>query len=130
MIFALPVAVGIWAVADQIYPISFYTVLCACHPCLQFVIWVVPLMFASEFFGYIVLISVKENKAAMAVFVSTGLNVMINLLLLPRFGLFAAAVMTVLTEVVLVSQYMWAIRNVVQNLICGKISSFQCLHPS
>ncbi len=130
MIFALPVAVGIWAVADQIIPLLFTQSYAPAIPALRIVIWVVPLMFASEFFGYIVLISGKENKAARAVFVSTGLNVMINLLLVPRFGLFAAAVMTVLTEVVLVSQYMWAIRNVVsefdlrQNLLFPMLASF------
>ena len=113
MIFALPVAVGIWAIADQIIPFLFTQSFEPAIPALRIVIWVVPLMFASEFFGYIVLISGKEKKAARAVLVSTGFNVLINLILVPRFGIFAAAVMTVATEAVLVSQYLWAIRSVV-----------------
>ncbi len=113
MIFALPVAVGIWVVADQIIPFLFTTSFGPAIPALRMVIWVVPLMFASEFFGYIVLISGKEKKAARAVLVSTTFNVLINFLLVPRFGIFAAAVMTVATEAVLVGQYIWEIRQTI-----------------
>jgi O-antigen/teichoic acid export membrane protein len=113
MIFALPVAVGIWVVADQIIPFLFTQSFRPAIPALRIVIWVVPLMFASEFFGYIVLISGKEKKAARAVLVSTAFNVLINFLLVPRFGILAAAVMTVATEAVLVSQYIWEIRSVI-----------------
>ena len=73
-------------------------------------------MFASEFLGYIVLISGREGRAARAVLVSTGLNVVMNLLLVPRFGFIGAAVMTVFTEAVLVGQYVWALRSLMQKI--------------
>ncbi len=112
VLFALPITVGIWALADEIIPFLFTASFGPAIPALRIVIWVVPAMFVSEFFGYIVLISGKERKAARAVLVSTGLNVVINLLLVPRFGIFAAAAMTVITELVLVGQYVWELRAI------------------
>jgi O-antigen/teichoic acid export membrane protein len=111
MVFALPVAVGIWSLADQIIPFLFTQSFGPAIPALRIVIWVVPLMFISEFFGYIVVIAGREKKAARAVLVSTAFNVLINFMLVPRFGIIAAAVMTVVTEAVLVGQYAWVIRK-------------------
>ena len=113
MIFAIPSAVGIWVLADQIIPFLFTQSFGPAIPALRIVIWVVPLMFASEFFGYIVVISGKEKIAARSVLVSTGLNVLINFFLVPRYGILAAAAMTVATEAVLVGQYVWVIRKVI-----------------
>lgn len=116
MLTALPIAFGIWALAGQIVPFIFTADYSPSIPALKIVIWVVPLMFASEFLGYVVLISGKEVKAARAVLVSAGVNIIVNLLLVPRFGLFAAAVMTVATEVVLVSQYGWVLRDLLRKM--------------
>jgi O-antigen/teichoic acid export membrane protein len=49
-------------------------------------------------------------------FVSTGLNVGLNLLLVPRFGLVAAAATTVLTELILLGQYAWLLRRLLSQL--------------
>ncbi len=111
MIFSLPVAVGGWILAEDIIPFLFTNNYLAAVPALQIIIWVVPLMFVSEFFGYIVLISGQEIKAARSILISTGLNILLNLILVPQFGLLAAAVMTVVTEMVLVGQYLWIIRK-------------------
>jgi O-antigen/teichoic acid export membrane protein len=44
------------------------------------------------------------------------LNVAFNLFLVPRYGLFGASAMTVITEVVLVGQYAWILRDVLRQL--------------
>jgi O-antigen/teichoic acid export membrane protein len=101
---ALPIAVGAATLADQIVPFLFKAAYLPAVPALQIVIWVVPLMFASEFLGYVVLIAGDERRAARAVVVRTGFNVVLNLLVVPRYGFLGAAAMTVLTEAVLVGQ--------------------------
>lgn len=115
-LLSLPIAVGTWALADQLVPFLFKAAYLPAVPALQIVIWVVPLMFISEFLGYVVVIRGKENHVARAVVVSTGLNVALNLLLVPRYGFLCAAVMTVATEVVLVGQYVWMLRDLVRQL--------------
>jgi O-antigen/teichoic acid export membrane protein len=107
---ALPIAVGAAVLADQIVSFLFKAAYLPAVPALQIVIWVVPLMFVSEFLGYVVLIAGQERHAARAVVVSTGLNIVLNLLIVPRFGFLGAAVMTVVTEAVLVGQYLWMLR--------------------
>jgi O-antigen/teichoic acid export membrane protein len=116
MLIALPIAVGGWALAGQLIPFLFTADYLPAVPALRIIIWSLPLMFASEFLGYIVLISGREGRAARAVLVSTGLNVVMNLLLVPYFGFIGAAVMTVLTEAVLVGQYVWALRSLMQKI--------------
>ena len=116
MMASLPMAVGVWALASQIVPFIFTEDFSPATPALKIVMWVVPLMFASEFFGYIVLISGKESLAARSVLVSTAVNILFNLMLVPRYGLMAAASMTVATEAVLVGQYVWILRNTLRQI--------------
>jgi O-antigen/teichoic acid export membrane protein len=68
-------------------------------------------MYASEFLGYVVIIAGQEARVARAVIISTSINVLANLLLIPFYGLYAAATMTIATEAVLVLQYVWLLRQ-------------------
>jgi O-antigen/teichoic acid export membrane protein len=120
MVIALPIAAGIWAVADQMVPLLFTSAYLPAAAVLRVVIWAVPLMFASEFLGYLVLIRGSEGAAARSVAISTALNVGLNLLLVPTYGLTAAAAMTVATELVLVVQYLWLLRAELRQIDLGR----------
>lgn len=117
---ALPIAVGGALLADRIVPFLFGSGYDPSIAALRIVIWVVPLMFLSEFLGYVVVIGGHEVRVARSVLVSTGLNVALNLALLPRYGFLVAAVMTVVTEAVLVGQYVWLLRASVARLPWGR----------
>jgi O-antigen/teichoic acid export membrane protein len=39
------------------------------------------------------------------------MNIILNLICIPRFGVWAAAIITVITEVVFLAQYLWALRD-------------------
>jgi O-antigen/teichoic acid export membrane protein len=54
------------------------------------------------------------------VIVSTSFNVALNLLIVPRFGFIGAAVMTVVTEAVLVGQYVWLLRTQMRDIQWGR----------
>lgn len=116
MTISLPIAVGGWILAGQIIPLLFTSSYAPAIPVLELVAWVVPLMFGSEFLGYIVLVRGEERQAARAILVSSGVNVLFNSLLVPRFGVTAAAAMTVLTEAILVGQYVWMLRSTIRQL--------------
>lgn len=120
-VLALPIAVGGWVLADQAIPFLYTSSYLPAVPALQILIWVVPLMFASEFLGYVVLIAGKENYVARSVLISTGFNVAINLLLVPQYGFLAAAAMTVLTEAILVGQYLWLLRSMIREFNWGQL---------
>ncbi len=111
LLLSLPVAVGGSLLADKLVVFLYTANYAAAIPALRIIIWVVPFMFASEFLGYVVVVTDRESRVARAVLVSTGINVLVNSLLVPQIGYLAAAVMTVLTEIVLVGQHTWTLKT-------------------
>lgn len=116
LVLALPIAAGVWALSDQVTVLLFDEQYAAGAGALAILIWVVPLMYISEFLGYVVLIDGKERFVARSVVISSVLNVAVNVLLIPTYGFMAAAVMTVVTEAVLVAQYLWLLRDLLKKM--------------
>jgi O-antigen/teichoic acid export membrane protein len=116
MIIALPITIGVFVLADQIVVFLYESAYLQTAPALKILIMVLPLMFVSEFLGYIVVIANQESRVARAIVISTALNISLNLLLVPRYGFIAAAWMTVITEFVLVTQYLYYLRAQVYQL--------------
>jgi O-antigen/teichoic acid export membrane protein len=115
LLLSMPIAVGAWAAADRLVPFLFRDGFGPTIDALHILIWVVPLMFASEFLGYVVVIQGRESRVARAIVVSTSLNVVANLLLVPHFGLLGASIMTVVTEMILVTQYVWVLHALLRS---------------
>jgi O-antigen/teichoic acid export membrane protein len=116
MIVALPLTIGIYMLSDQLIPFLFKAEYLPAASVLMVLIWVVPLQYASEFLGYVILIANRERIVARSVVISSALNVLANLALVPLFGIRGAAVMTVVTELVLVGQYVWLLRDQMRGL--------------
>jgi O-antigen/teichoic acid export membrane protein len=113
---ALPITVGIWALADPLVTLLYTQAYQPAAPAMQIIVWVVPFMYLSEFLGYVVLITGREKIAARSVLISTAFNVAINLWVVPHFGYLGSAVMTVLTEIVLVGQYVWILSKMLRTM--------------
>jgi len=111
LLVSIPIAVGGWMLAAPLVDLAFGPEYAASVDLLRVLIWVIPLMFCSEFLGYVVVIAGREARVARAVVISTTVNVIANLLLIPRFGASAAAGVTLATEAVLVTQYVWLLRD-------------------
>lgn len=130
ILISLPLAVGIWATADKLVPFLYSRSYQSSVVALKILIWVVPFMFASEFLGYIVTIENKERLVARSVVISTMINILANLFLIPHYGYIGASIMTLLTEMVLVGQYSFILRkqlvvmNWVRTLIRPLVSVF------
>lgn len=120
LLMALPMAVGGAALAHQIVPFLFGDGYEDGALALRLLIWVVPLMFATEFLGYVVTIAGMEGRVARAVVISTSINVVFNIAAVPLFGIPGAAVTTVITEVVLVGQYAYMLRHEIPPALWGR----------
>jgi O-antigen/teichoic acid export membrane protein len=116
VVIALPLAVGTSIMASQILPFLYHDSYLPAIPALQVIIWVLPFMYVSNFLGYVVLIQWKERKGSRSVLISSALNLAANSLLVPRFGFMAAAIVTVVTEVVLVGQFIWILRPLTREI--------------
>ncbi len=111
LMIALPIAIGGWTLAPQIIGFLYSDRYAAAALPLSILIWVIPFMFVTEFLGYVIVVSGAERRVAWAITVSTTINVGLNFLLIPIYGVVAAALLTVLTEAVLLSQYAWVLRD-------------------
>jgi O-antigen/teichoic acid export membrane protein len=114
MILALPITFGGWALAGDVMNFLYTDRFAQTIPAFRILVWVIPLMYMSEFLGYLILIQDKERSIARAVVISSSFNCILNLFLVPRFGYLAAAGMTVLTEIVLLAQYFWELREILR----------------
>jgi len=120
MALSLPIAIGGWALSDRIVALLFGAEYAPAAPALSVLVWAVPLMFASELMGYLVLVRGGEHGVARAVLVSTGFSVACNLILIPRYGVAGASLMTVVTEAILVVQYAWYLRTLRADIPWGR----------
>ncbi|WP_322489250.1 flippase [Chloroflexus sp.] len=111
LIVALPITAGGFILAEPIVKLLFGEAYAASAPLLALLIWTLPLMFLTEFLGYVVVIADREALVARSIMVSSAVNVAANLIFTPRHGAPAAAIITVLTEAVLAVQYVWLLRD-------------------
>ncbi len=118
---ALPLAVGGWVLVNPLVIFLYGPENAPAAPALAVLIWVLPFMYASEFLGYVVLVTGREKRVAQAVLVSTTVNVIANAALVPVYGYEVAAVMTVVTEIVLVSQHVHTLWPIVRQIEWGKV---------
>ena len=114
LITGLPIAVGGSILADQMILLVGGDAYRGAIDVFRILILVSPLMFVSEYLGYIVLIQGNEKRAARSVLISTSVNVIANIIFIPQYGMMAAAIITVITELVLVAQYALMLRANVQ----------------
>lgn len=111
LIVALPITAGGFILAQPLVKFLFGEAYAASAPLLALLIWTLPLMFLTEFLGYVVVITDREALVARSIMISSSINVAANLMFTPRYGAPAAAIITVLTEAVLAMQYVWLLRD-------------------
>ncbi|MFV9505138.1 MAG: flippase [Oscillochloridaceae bacterium umkhey_bin13] len=116
LLVALPITVGGFLLAEPLVALLFGVEYGPTAPLLAILIWVIPLMFLTEFLGYVVVIAGREARVARAIIVSSSINIAANLLLIPQYGVLAAAIITVVTELVLLNQYLWMLRDMLGQL--------------
>lgn len=108
---SLPVAAFVSLNATDIVTFVYGNALANAGRPLAILIWVLPLMFLSEFLGYVAIVLNNERLVARANWVSSGANVAGNLAFIPLYGIVAAAIATVVTELLLVGQFLHALRH-------------------
>jgi O-antigen/teichoic acid export membrane protein len=111
LVVSVPIAFGGALLASQLIPLLYTDAFRQSAIVLRIVIWVLPLMFLTEFCGYYANAIHRERAAGLAALVMAGINIACNAICIPRFGIWAAAIITVITEVVFLGQYLWILRD-------------------
>ena len=106
---AFPIAIGTTLLAEPIiHLIAGESYLPHSALALQILIWFVPFSFTNALLQY-VLIAVNQQRFITWAFVAaTTFNVVANVVLIPHFSYVAAAATTILSELVLLTAFIWA----------------------
>jgi O-antigen/teichoic acid export membrane protein len=110
LVLSLPIAVGIALLAEPL-------VLLFAGPAylpqavwaLQVLIWFLPFSFVNGVTQYVLIAADRQRFLTLAFLVATAFNLGANLLLIPRLGYLGAALVTVLSELVLLGPFWWAV---------------------
>jgi O-antigen/teichoic acid export membrane protein len=110
MFVALPAAIGGMLMADKI--VNFlYPELAPAAIALAILVWDIPVNMYHSFCGNVTQ-SIKHENAAARIYGSLGVvNVILNLILIPRFGIIGAAFSTVLTDLMGAAQFYIFLRH-------------------
>ena len=84
---------------------------------LQILIWTIIPLFINYMLGAIMIAIHKEKEGVYILFANAITNILLNLILIPKFSLYGAAIATVLTEIFYFCGYYYIISKYV-----GKIS--------
>lgn len=104
-VLGLPCAVGVFLLAEEIILIVGGETYLAAAPVLQVLMFALLFsLFGGGFFGNVIMLPSKRERYFMvACCISAGINVITNGLLIPHFGIYAAAATTALSELVLLT---------------------------
>lgn len=101
----LPLAVGGMLVAYPLISLLYTADFAPAAPAFQVLIWDVPFIMFAFFCGNMTTIVNKERAAARINTINAGANIVLNMIFIPRYGLMAAAVITVLTDMLAALQF-------------------------
>ncbi|MCB0196131.1 MAG: glycosyltransferase, partial [Anaerolineae bacterium] len=111
LLLSLPIAAGVFLTADKWVSFLYGHEFEPTAVVLSILILTVPLLFVSEFFRYALLATNRELIAVRELGWAVCINILLNLWWIPRYGFVAAAIITVISEAVLVFLYLWQLRN-------------------
>jgi O-antigen/teichoic acid export membrane protein len=102
-LLSLPVAVGMTLLAQPIILLIYKSSFLPSVLVLQILIWTVPITFLNYIFGSILPAMNRQNTLLKITFISMVFNIALNLLVIPTYSYVGAAVVTVLTEVIVIA---------------------------
>ena len=117
LIIALPVTVATLFVAPELmYALGGPRFLPESGTALRLLIWFLPLSYVNGLAQYVLIAAGQQRLITRAFALTTGFNLAANLLLTPRYGYVAAALITVASEVVLLVPFLGYLRRHVGQL--------------
>ena len=98
IIIGLPIAVGTTLIANPLILFIYKSAFSDSILALQILIWSIPIIYVNYILGTAINSINKQSQMVKSAFIVMILNIILNLLLLPKYGFIAASVITVITE--------------------------------
>ncbi|WP_424355163.1 flippase [Methanobacterium sp. MBAC-LM] len=101
LIISLPIAFGTTVLADKIILLIYGNGYIPAILALQILIWTVPLLSINGLTGYVVGAINRQMILTKITFIGAVLNIILNLVLIPKFSFIGSSIATVVTELIL-----------------------------
>ncbi|HZS02470.1 MAG TPA: polysaccharide biosynthesis C-terminal domain-containing protein, partial [Chloroflexota bacterium] len=110
LVLALPLATGIALLAEPlVYLVAGPAYVPESVWVLRVLIWFLPFSFVNGVTQYVLIAVDRQRFLTVAFALATAFNLVANLVLIPTFSYLGAALVTVLSEVVLLGPFWWAV---------------------
>lgn len=109
LFIGLPIAAGGTIVALPLFLFLYGEQYLPAASVFQIIVWDVPLLLFTSFCGNMTTVIGAERMAARIYFTAAIVNVLGNLLLIPLFGMYGAAIATLLTDFAAATQFYWVL---------------------
>jgi O-antigen/teichoic acid export membrane protein len=114
---ALPIAVGATMTAGTIVAVVFGSAYAPSAPALAILIWSCVTVSANVPFAVLMLARSQDRLYMGVTVLGAFINVLLNLIVIPRFGMLGAAVTTLISEVTVLAFILWYTRDVSARII-------------
>ena len=106
LLVALPIAVGVTIVADQLITLFFGEAYAPAVQTLRLLIWFLPFSYVNGVTQYLLIAVDKQRYLTGAFLLGASFNLAANLIAIPIWGIEGAAAVTVLSEIVLLIPFL------------------------
>ncbi len=109
LILAMPITLGTMIIAERLVLFLFGSEFSPAIQALQILIWFLPFSYVNSVTQYVIIAVEKQRFLTLAFIIGATFNLIANLIAIPLFGLVGASAVTVLSELVLMVPFMWAV---------------------
>jgi O-antigen/teichoic acid export membrane protein len=117
----LPAAAGTAIVAKPLVEFAFGRAYFPAALPLALLIWSIVAVYANAPFAYLMIARGQHREYMIATLGGAVVNTVLNLILIPGFGVIGAAVATIVTEVIVAAIIVWWTRDVAPPLLVGAL---------
>ena len=114
IILAIPFSVGGMLLAFPLFNLLYTPEYLPAAVVFQVIIWDAAVLLFSSFCGQITTVTSKEKLAMRIYMLSAVFNVIMNLIMIPRFGIIGAAFITVLTDLFIAALFFLILKKAMQ----------------
>ncbi|MBI4302706.1 MAG: oligosaccharide flippase family protein [Chloroflexi bacterium] len=111
LIVSLPITVGTVIIADRIIPFFFGHQYDPAITAIRILIWFLPFSYVNSVTQYLLIALNQQRFLTVAFVVGASFNLAANILIIPRYGFQGAAAVTIVSEIVLMVPFFYAVHR-------------------
>lgn len=109
LLIGVPITAGTTVLAEKIIILFYSSSFEQSAIALQIIIWALPWIFINSINMYVLYAAGKQVHVAVVVGISMALNIILNLIMVPKISYIGASIATVLSEIINAAIFLWVI---------------------